>query len=144
MNLIDYLKINEGLRLEAYRDTVGVWTVGYGQTGPKIVEGTRVTLEEAEAMLERSANRASDAAMRVVGLDVWRRLNGARRLVLADMAFQMGEVGLSKFKRTLKAIREGRYEEASLFMTQSLWAKQTPGRAKRNAGMMLTGVFWKP
>ena len=144
MKLIDYLKHNEGLRLKAYQDTVGVWTVGFGQTGPKIVDGVTVTVEEAEAMLDRAANLARDAAMRVVTLEVWERLNDVRRLVLSDMAYQMGEAGLSAFARTLTAIRAGDYEQAAVYMKRSLWAKQTPARAKRNADMMFTGEFWKP
>lgn len=144
MQSLDYIKLNEGLRLEAYQDTLGVWTIGYGQTGPKIVKGLTITEAEASAMLERSANMARDAAMRVVGLDTWERLNDPRRLVLVDMCFQMGEAGLSKFARTLTAIREERYADAAVFMLKSLWAKQTPARAERNAGMMLTGEFWQP
>ncbi len=41
----------EGLRLDAYQDSVGVWTVGYGHTGPGLGEGVKVTDAEAEAML---------------------------------------------------------------------------------------------
>ena len=26
----------EGLRLTAYQDSVGVWTIGYGHTGPEV------------------------------------------------------------------------------------------------------------
>jgi lysozyme len=144
MDLISYLKFNEGCRLTAYQDHLGVWTVGYGQTGKKVVKGVTITMAEAEAMLERSANLASDAACRVVGPGVWVALSDVRRMVLSDMAYQMGEVGLSKFVRTLSAIREGRYADAALFMSKSLWAKQTPARAARNAGMMLSGVVWKP
>jgi lysozyme len=29
----------EGSRNEAYRDSVGVWTIGVGHTGPEVVEG---------------------------------------------------------------------------------------------------------
>lgn len=144
MKLEEYLKYNEGCRLRSYLDTEGVWTIGFGQTGPKIVEGMTITLAEAEAMLERSANLARDAAMRVIGLETWSKLSEPRRLVLCDMAYQMGEGGLAAFVRTLKAIREGRYSDAAIFMKQSLWAKQTPNRANRNITMMLTGEFFKP
>lgn len=41
----------EGLRLEAYQDCAGVWTVGYGHTGAAIVEGMTVNDAEAEALL---------------------------------------------------------------------------------------------
>jgi lysozyme len=36
-----------------------------------------------------------------------------------------------KFKNTLAAIRDERYEHAAELARKSLWAKQTPERAKR-------------
>lgn len=41
----------EGLQLHAYQDPGGVWTIGYGQTGPTVHGGLTITLEQAEAML---------------------------------------------------------------------------------------------
>jgi lysozyme len=41
----------EGLRLAAYQDVAGVWTVGYGHTGPDVGAGLTITEEEAETML---------------------------------------------------------------------------------------------
>lgn len=41
----------EGLRLEAYQDCAGVWTVGYGHTGAGVVEGMTVNDAEAELLL---------------------------------------------------------------------------------------------
>ena len=41
----------EGLRLEAYRDCAGIWTIGYGHTGPTILEGMTITEAEAELLL---------------------------------------------------------------------------------------------
>lgn len=43
----------EGLRLEAYQDQVGVWTIGYGDTGPDIVQGVVWTQEQADASLAK-------------------------------------------------------------------------------------------
>lgn len=51
------IKTFEGLRLEAYQDIGGVWTIGYGCTGIGIGLGTIWTIEQAEACLqERIAN----------------------------------------------------------------------------------------
>jgi len=41
----------EGLRLEAYRDSGGVWTVGYGHTCEDVRAGVCVTEFEAEVLL---------------------------------------------------------------------------------------------
>lgn len=39
-NGIELIKRFEGLRLKAYQDSVGVWTIGYGWTQP--VDGKKV------------------------------------------------------------------------------------------------------
>jgi lysozyme len=52
---IELLKKWEGLRLTAYQDSVGVWTIGYGHTAaaglPKPVRGMRITQARAEEIL---------------------------------------------------------------------------------------------
>ncbi|UCW44322.1 endolysin [Pseudomonas phage PPAY] len=52
-NNIDAIKEHEGLRLVAYLDSVGVWTIGYGDTGPDVVKGLTITKEEAEKRLRK-------------------------------------------------------------------------------------------
>ena len=47
---IDLIKNFEGCRLSAYRDAVGVLTIGYGHTGG-VYEGQTITQEKAEALL---------------------------------------------------------------------------------------------
>lgn len=47
---IDLIKEFEGLRLTAYKDIVGVWTIGYGHT-KTAVEGMRITSAGAEMLL---------------------------------------------------------------------------------------------
>jgi len=59
---------NEGLRLDAYQDSVGVWTIGYGDTGPDVVEGLTITKEEADRRLSnRLANEFGAAVNRAIG-----------------------------------------------------------------------------
>jgi lysozyme len=41
----------EGLCLTAYQDSGGVWTIGYGHTGPDVIAGRTVTYAEADAFL---------------------------------------------------------------------------------------------
>jgi len=41
----------EGLRLVAYQDSVGVWTIGYGHTGPDVRVGLTITEEQAAILL---------------------------------------------------------------------------------------------
>lgn len=44
------IRVFEGLRLTAYRDTGGVWTIGFGHTSG-VKEGDTCTLEDAQAWL---------------------------------------------------------------------------------------------
>lgn len=59
---IDLIKEFEGFRSQAYQDSVGVWTIGYGTTGragvgidPK--HGMVISRKEAELYLERAVNK---------------------------------------------------------------------------------------
>jgi lysozyme len=51
-NGISLLKQHEGLRLKAYQDSRGVWTIGYGLTSAagivKVYKGMTITREQAE------------------------------------------------------------------------------------------------
>ena len=58
---IELIKRNEGCVLHAYQDSVGVWTIGYGHTGPEVVEGQTITQEEAEQLLRQDLGRFQDA-----------------------------------------------------------------------------------
>lgn len=50
-NGLDLIKHFEGLRLKAYKDPIGIWTIGYGHI--KLAkEGMVITEREANAMLE--------------------------------------------------------------------------------------------
>ncbi len=46
-----FIKSKEALRLESYQDAVGIWTVGFGHTGPEVKEGLSITQDAAEALL---------------------------------------------------------------------------------------------
>jgi lysozyme len=43
----------EGCRLDAYQDAVGVWTIGWGSTGPNVREGVTWTQVQADDDLSR-------------------------------------------------------------------------------------------
>lgn len=62
---IALVKEFEGLRLDAYKDSVGVWTIGYGTTamagvGIKPALGMKITEPEAEMYLRRGLEKFAD------------------------------------------------------------------------------------
>ena len=135
---------DEGCRHVAYRDTLGIWTVGYGHA--HVPPGTTWTQERCDEVL------AADIADTIAALDRvipwWRTLNDARQDVLVNMCFNMGwgngKHGLSSFKTTLGQIEGGNYEVAANRMLESHWAEQVHGRAKRLSEQMRTGVRIAP
>lgn len=56
-----FIEAFEGLSLKAYKDSVGVLTIGYGHTsqagGPPVVAGQRITAEEADRLLADDLKR---------------------------------------------------------------------------------------
>lgn len=64
---IDLIKSFEGLRLKAYQDSVGVWTIGFGQTGPDIKEGLTITPQTAEDMLHDALRSFEEGVSKSLG-----------------------------------------------------------------------------
>ena len=66
---LDLIKHFEGLRLTAYDDGVGVWTIGYGHT-EGVAPGDKITEHEAHVMLAYDVARFEDAVNTYVFTDL--------------------------------------------------------------------------
>ena len=62
-----------------------------------------------------------------------------RHDVLVEMVFQLGADGVREFDRFLAAIRSSDWGRAANEMLDSLWARETPVRAKELADLMRAG-----
>jgi lysozyme len=80
----------EGLRLTAYRDSVGVWTIGYGHTA-NVRPDERITEAEAEAFLRRDAEGAEQAVSQLVAVP----LTQGQFDALVDFVFNLGRAALA-------------------------------------------------
>lgn len=139
---------HEGLRLSAYRDTVGKLTIGYGHNlDAKPLSWLRpnepIPLWLAVAILNRDIDDTISSLDHF--LPWWRGLDDVRQQVLCEMAFNMGvdanhADGLDSFINTLQAVREARWDAASDGMLNSKWARQVGSdRSTHLSCMMLTG-----
>lgn len=130
---------HEGLRLKPYHCTSGKLTIGIGRN----LDDVGITESEARRMLRDDITRVTVPLMHD---PLWHfsQLNAARQNVLVNMAFQLGKVGLDKFKKMRAAVNEEDWEEASRQMLSSLWARQTPNRANELAEIMRTGEHDEP
>lgn len=136
MTLVEMLEREEGFVPHAYQDHLGYWTIGHGILIDE-KKGGGITEEESRWLVKRRL--ATRAALLDYHIPWWRDLNRSRRDVVLGMAYQMGIVGLLKFKRTLARMESGDYKGAANGMRASLWARQTPGRAERMARAMESG-----
>jgi lysozyme len=62
---LQIIKDAEGLRLSAYQDTGGVWTIGYGHTGADVHPKLTISEVTAEALLRRDVADAEVAVRRL-------------------------------------------------------------------------------
>lgn len=76
----------EGCKLTAYTDPVGIWTVGFGSTGPDIGPGTVWTQEQADADLAERLERINALVTQAVRV----RLSAQQRAALVSLAYNVG------------------------------------------------------
>jgi len=129
------IKQHEGLRLKAYQDTVGVWTIGYGTN----LQELEITPMLAEDLLQRGLDTAINDAETWAGEDTWDALSATRKAVLIDMAYNMGLPTLMQFKNTRRHLQAGEYDDVAEHMLDSKWARQVGQRAQTLAQQMREG-----
>lgn len=136
MNLSDGLiasvKRHEGWRSDAYQDSEGIWTIGYG-TNLQVLKidevlGERWLMDKLLHYAELIDKQA-----------VTESLTTARRDVLIEMAYNLGMTGLLKFKKMWAALELEDYVSAGHHMMDSKWARQVGKRAERLRDKMVEG-----
>jgi lysozyme len=130
----DLIREFEGLRTEAYRDAVGVWTIGYGHTSaagePRVKPGMAITQDEATEILKRDVETFADGVRRHLKVE----LTEDKFSALVSFAYN---VGLGNFARSsvLKAVNT--HDFAAVPRRLALWNKAggrtLPGLIRRRA-----------
>lgn len=140
--LLANVKQAEGLRLVAYRDTLGFWTVGYGH---KLADnhdwsGYTISSDTANGLLIVDLN---EAILLCTGLLEWVTLGTqARKDAVAELVFNLGEAGWRKFVRCRYALQQRVWQTAHDQLLASAWASQVgPTRSNRLANTLLTGEY---
>ena len=98
----------EGLRLAAYTDQTGVWTIGYGHTGAGVHAGLTITREQADALLLSDIARAAACVNRLVTAEI----NQNQFDALVDFAFNLGCASLAT-STLLRRINNGDFNGAA-------------------------------
>ena len=115
----------EGCRLSAYLCPAGVWTVGYGATGPDVRPGVKWTQAQAEKRLRDDLRRFGarvDALVRV-------GVSAGQMAALASLAYN---IGIEAFRKStlLRKLNAGDYAGAG----------KEFGRWTRGGGRVLPGL----
>lgn len=108
---IALIKQFEGLRLTAYQDSVGVWTIGYGWTqlvdGKPITKGMVIKPETAERLLKTGLVSYENDVSKLVKV----KLTQGQFDALVSFAYNLGTHALST-STLLKKLNAGDYDGA--------------------------------
>lgn len=134
-NGLDMIKNNEGLRLTAYQDLAGVWTIGYGsilyQDGSPVKRGDVITQQQAEELLAWEVNsKTASVASMVAGV----ALNQNQYDALIDFAFNEG-TGALQGSTLLKRVKANP-QDPTIRDAFMMWDKiHVDGQLVFNAGL---------
>ena len=123
---------NEGFSAKPYKDSVGVWTIGYGWN----LQSTPITPEAAEFILKE---HVLDAVANAERYEWFHELSHNRKRVVVNMIFNLGRTGFARFTKTIAYLSGRDYEAAAAEMLDSRWAEQVGTRANFLSGLMLMG-----
>jgi GH24 family phage-related lysozyme (muramidase) len=137
----------EGFRATAYRDAVGVWTIGFGHTAmagpPDVTAGQRITRAEAEEILAQDVSRFAGDVARMIRVP----LTDAQFSALVSFAYNVGP-GAFRGSSVLKAVNSGDF--AAVPRRLALWTRAggrvLPGLIRRRAAeaALFASVDTKP
>lgn len=105
---IDLVKSFEGLELKAYKDSVGVLTIGWGSTGSHVTAGMTITREQAEQLLKKDLERFEKGVSDLVKAP----LNQNQFDALVSFSFNLG-LGSLKSSTLLKKLNAKDYQGAA-------------------------------
>jgi lysozyme len=129
---------HEGLRLHPYRCSEGYLTIGVGRN----LEIKGISEEEAMEMLNHDISQCLLDLDKIFSESFMAYLEGEdseRAYALCDMRFQLGASGFRSFSNMIQAIKDQDWNRAADEALNSLWAQQTPERAREIAEMIRNG-----
>ena len=92
----ELLKQREGVRLKAYQDSVGVWTIGVGHTSaaglPKVYKGLTITQAQADSILTADLVKFEQTVNKAVTVSLTQNEFDA----LVSLCFNIGQGAFSK------------------------------------------------
>lgn len=127
---------DEKLVRHAYSDSLGFLTIGIGRLIDRR-KGGGLSEDECFYLLHNDIRRVQNE---LFNRAPWAKdLDDNRKRALLNMCFQLGVSGVLNFKKMCAALQNEDWWEVHKQALDSLWAKQTPQRAKRIAKLLRDG-----
>ncbi len=105
---LSFTEKEESCALVAYQDPRGIWTIGYGHTGPEVVQGLTITQQQANDYLSQDIQTSSDAVNRLVAVKITQGEFDA----LVDFVYNVG-VGAFENSTLLRMLNAGDFAGAA-------------------------------
>ena len=140
--LIAMLKRHEGVKTHAYKDSLGVWTIGCGRNISDNAnhKGIGISLSEINYLLENDVKRTIQELSQEYP---WfnELEEGARRDGIINMHFNLGRVRFASFRLAIAHMEKGDHALAAVEFLRSKWAKQVKGRSLEVTDMIKTNTY---
>lgn len=130
---------DEGLRLMAYRDTLGNLTIGVGHLIGRGESFTAISQSFAMELLDADIQTAQRRLNNIY--PAWRELDDVRQRAMLNLTFNLG-YRLADFTRFLHAAKSGDWEKAADELMKSRWYRQVKMRGPRIVHAIRTGTEW--
>ena len=151
------LRVDEGCILHVYKDSLGLDTIGIGRcletkgltnaecdylnlgvySKQEVIDALKergISQEEADQLLSNDIDFFTEELFNALS---WLKDEPEMvKIILINMAFNLGVNGLLQFHTTLGLIEAGNYTEAAKQMLNSKWAVQTGDRAIRLSNLL--------
>ena len=131
-DIVEDIKKHEGFEPKVYQCTEGYDTIGYGFT----IKDLEIDKDVADLILMKKLHTLLQRI--TIAFPWFENIDNIAKSVVVNMCYQLGLRGFSQFKKTIYYLETEQYEEASMEMLDSLWAKQTPNRANELSELMST------
>jgi lysozyme len=136
--LIEMLKVHEGVETYAYKCSENKTTIGVGRNVDKN-GGLGLSDDEVDYLLQNDINRI------ILELDSeyswYSDLDDVCQNAMIDISFNLGQTRLRAFKKALAAMSEGDWDEAADQFMDSRWSEQVGIRAKNLTEMIRSGAY---
>jgi len=128
----EYIIKHEGIKLKPYLCPAGKLTIGVGRN----IEDNGISTDEAIYILKNDIKRCESELREI--FDHFDLFDENKKTSLIDIIFQLGKPSFLKFKKMIRAIKKGDWQESVRELKDSRLCREVPSRCEDNSELMST------